>query len=101
MKSTRKSVRTNSVARLDIGALRSKSTKIDDTIKRNLSGARRSIEQLRKSLDKFSETLKDLESQDSRWGIQNLMSKFNEAEALAQGVWQKWTDIASELRKIA
>ena len=99
MKSTANSVKPNSVARIDISALLPKSAKMDDKIKRNLSGARRSVERLRKSLDKLSETLKVLESQDKlgNFEIQDLMSQFNQAETLTSSVLKKRDDTASSI----
>ena len=92
-------VKPNAVARIDIGVFLAKSTKIDDTIKRSLSGARRSVEQLRKCLDKLSETLKELEAQDKlgNFEIQDLMSQFNQAETLASSVLKKRDDTASSV----
>ena len=97
MPSTKNSMKLSSVARVDIGALLAKTTKADDTIKRNLSGARRAVEQLRKSLDALSTTLKELESQDKlvNFEIQNLMSEFNKVETLASSVLKKRDDTAN------
>lgn len=99
MKSTRTSVKSKPVACVDISALVPKSTKMNDTIKRNLSGARRSVEQLRKSLDKLSEKIKDLESNEKlgNFEIQDLMSRYNQAETLASNVLKKRDDTASSI----
>jgi predicted nucleic acid-binding Zn-ribbon protein len=99
MKSANSSLKPNAIARVDIGAFLPKSTTMDDTIKRNLSGARRSVDQLRKSLDKLSAKLKDLEAEDEldNFEIQDLMSQFNQAETLASNILKKRDDTANSI----
>ena len=99
MKSPRTSRKSNLVACVDISAFVPKSTKMNDIIKRNLSGARRSVEKLRKALDKLSVNLKDLESKDkiTQFDIQELMSKFNQAKSIAESVRDKRDDTASSI----
>lgn len=99
MKTTQNSLKPNSVARVDIGALLPKSVKMNAATKRNLSGARHTVAQLRKSLDKLSERLKDVESQErlDNFAIQDLMSRFNQAETLASSVSKKRDQIASSI----
>ena len=95
-------LRLNSVGRTDRGALLLKSVKMPTTIKRRLSSARNSVEQLRKSLVKLSETLKELEAQDSlgRFEITDLMGRFDQAGRLAEIVAKRRDDTLSEMRKL-
>jgi hypothetical protein len=97
MKPTTSTLKLNSVARVDIGALLAKSTKTNPTIKRNLSSALRVVGQLRKSLDTLSTKLKELESRKklNNFEIQDLMSAYNQAERLASTVSKKRDDTAS------
>jgi predicted nucleic acid-binding Zn-ribbon protein len=99
MNATNNTLKLNSVARVDIGALLAKSTKTNPTIKRNLSSARRVVEQLRKSLDTLSRKLKELESRErlGNFEIQDLMNAYNQAERLASNVSKKRDDTANSV----
>mgnify|MGYP000339074638 CR=1 FL=1 len=93
------SPRFNSFARVDIGHLLPESTDTNRTIKRSLSSARRAADQLRDVLEGLSKSLKELEAQDKlgNMEVQNLMSRFNQAEALASNVLKKRDDTASAI----
>jgi hypothetical protein len=89
----------SSVARIDIGPLLPKTIATTEPIRRNLTRARRSVDQLRRILDKISVSLKELESRDEleNFEIQDLMGQFNEAEALASKVLKKRDDTANSV----
>ena len=89
----------NTVALVNVGPLVRRSIRSDDTIKRDLSDARRRVDQLRKHLEKFSERHKELEAQDKlgNFEIQDLMSRYNQAETLASNVIKKRDDTANTI----
>lgn len=97
MKATKTSTKVKAVARVDIGSLLPASTRADDKIKGHLATARRNVDRLRKVLDELSEKLKELEAEDrlGNFEIQDLMSRFNQAETLASSVTKKRDDTAN------
>jgi predicted nucleic acid-binding Zn-ribbon protein len=97
MNSRKRKRNLNAVAVVNIGPLVRRSVRLNGAIKRNLTDARRRVESLRKHLDSFSHLLKDLEAQDKmgNFEIQDLMSRFNQAETLASNVLKKRDDTAN------
>ena len=93
------SKRFSSVACIDIGPLLPNTIATTEPIRRNLTRARHSVDQLRRILDKISVSLKELESSDEleNFEVQDLLSQFNQAEALASNVLKKRDDTANSV----
>ena len=71
----------------------------DKVIERHLAQARRLVGRLIKHLQSFDDKLKDLEDHDklSNFEIQELMSRYNQAETLASSVLKKRDDTANAI----
>jgi hypothetical protein len=92
--------RTPHACLVDIKSIiREKTVAVDDSVRQHLRDTRSAVRRLAEYATEFERDLAALEDQDrlGNFEIQDLMSKYNEAEALACNLLKKRDDVANGL----